>query len=422
MATSFRIAALLLTWLCATLAFAQDETPAPQTDNEEVTEQVQPDQEVEVNEDNYRQFMELKDGLQQRTVAPQDSYESGSGLQKLDNLPEASQKHLRNQLREVISQGDRWQPGDENADYPYVPSAEARTDAGLQKQEIEAWGELLDSYHAREAQIYANSARSSAALAGSGAGMSGQDGETGDKGENNASGGHEGSERPGSRQDGEAGSFTPGQQGGARTQSPEGVSQSAMEFLQNAGYQGGNSSADGAQQQAGESGQMTGQAQQGTQQAMAQAGAQGQGQSANPGAQGASQAQEPDGSEQNAMQYLQQLGQQPDGSNESGGQQSGEGGEAGSAQNQQETMARKSQDISIEHTSSESDEAAIEGVSQNALEYLAGEGAAAEDAPPDTLSIEDLFNAQGVSIGVGTGSQQEPEEPPEIPDKSGGGS
>jgi hypothetical protein len=60
-------------------------------------------QEVEVNEDNYRQFMELKDTRLQNNAFPETAYKSQAQMQKLDNLPEESQKHLRNQLREIIA-------------------------------------------------------------------------------------------------------------------------------------------------------------------------------------------------------------------------------------------------------------------------------------------------------------------------------
>ncbi len=116
-------------------------------------------QEVEINEDNYRQFMELKDANLQREVIPENVFKPGSGLQKLEKLPEESQKHLRNELREIIVQGDPWQPGDEQGEFPYTPSAAAANNPGLEKQEREAWGELVDSYNQREAQIYENCCR-----------------------------------------------------------------------------------------------------------------------------------------------------------------------------------------------------------------------------------------------------------------------
>lgn len=453
MANRLRFAPLLiLASLCATVAFAQQDTPAPQAaDDAEV--QAPPDQEVEVNEDNYRQFMELKDDLRQRTVVPEESYGSRSGLQKLDKLPEESQKHLRDELREIISRGDRWQPGDENADYPYVPSDAAQGNANLQKQEAEAWGELLDNYHAREAQIYANSARTRAAVAASGA-MPGQAGEPSGDGETRpgqaAQAGQEQDSKPGSSGD----SFSPNTQGADGEQDAEGVAQNAMEFLEKAGYQGGSSSSDSAQQQTGDGGQAQTAGQQGdaadstAQSESAQAGSsesveQGdegveqnameflqqmgqQGDAADSAAQpesaqaGTSQeaGQGNEGTEQNAMEFLQQTGQQQ---GAAGAQQAADGGEAGSAgdqettSNEEDTAATYSQQVTTEAGTDERDEPAAEGVSQNALEYLEGEGATGEQSQ-DTLSIEDLVKARGVVIGVDTGAaQDDPDEPPQDP-------
>ena len=182
---TFQFAFLLLVALSLSdlPVYAQDVPPATQPsdgDSDNATSEsgdVPPSQEVEINEDNYRQFMELKDARQQRDMLPENSYQSQAGLQKLDKLPEASQKHLRNQLREIIVQGDKWQPGDEENNYPYVPSAAAMTDQALQKQEAEAWGELVDGYHEREAEIYARSSRMQSA--GRSAGESGDGSEQG---------------------------------------------------------------------------------------------------------------------------------------------------------------------------------------------------------------------------------------------------
>ena len=162
----------ILVFLYAPADFAQDDeattTQASGADVEETapdSEEVPAGQEVEINEDNYRQFMELKEARQQRDMLPENSYQSQAGAQKIDKLPEESQKHLRNELREIIIQGDQWQPGDEDADYPYVPSKTASTNQALQKQEADAWGELVDNYHKREAEIYGNTSRSKAASA-----------------------------------------------------------------------------------------------------------------------------------------------------------------------------------------------------------------------------------------------------------------
>jgi len=121
-------------------------------------------QEVEYNEDNYRRYMELKDQPIEASSLPTNAFKPGT--QKLDELPEASQKHLRNQLRQIIMEAAEWAPGDENNKYPYVASEAAQQDPGLKQQEAEAWGELVGKYQEREAQIYANSFRSRSASGG----------------------------------------------------------------------------------------------------------------------------------------------------------------------------------------------------------------------------------------------------------------
>ena len=124
--------------LFLTPVYAQDDETAPPSTTgpgEAATEEpeIRAGQEVEINEDNYRQFMELKDPTLQREIIPENAFKPGSGLQKLDKLPEESQKHLRNQLREIIVQGDPWQPGDEETEYPYTPSEAAGHNPALEK-------------------------------------------------------------------------------------------------------------------------------------------------------------------------------------------------------------------------------------------------------------------------------------------------
>ena len=204
------------------LGFTQDKESSKETEPKDVD--VPSGQEVEINEDNYRQFMELRDARDQRNMLPENAFKPGSGAQKLDKLPEESQKHLRNQLREIIMQGDQWQPGDEIGEHPYVPSAAASTDASLAKQETEAWGELVENYHQREAQIYENSARSQAAK--SNAHNAGQGGE-----------GQESSQPTQGEQGGAADSYSPNAQNDPNATSTQGVSQNAMEFLSEKGSQ-----------------------------------------------------------------------------------------------------------------------------------------------------------------------------------------
>lgn len=235
--------------------FAQDEQPAtPPVKEAEATTAEEPkssaSQEVEINEDTYRQFMELKDANQQRDIIPEETFKPGSGLQKLEKLPEESQKHLRNELREIIVGGDPWQPGDEDADYPYVPSNAARTDPSLQKQELEAWGELVDSYNQREAQIYANKA-------GNRATMSPEDGAGEMPGQGSMQNGESGQDKEGAQgsqnsataesdQTDTAGTYSPGAANDPNAQSTSGVSQNAMEFLQGLGKNGGNAREESA--------------------------------------------------------------------------------------------------------------------------------------------------------------------------------
>ena len=421
----------------------KQQNPAPGSStavNKQEKASVESGQEVEINEDNYRQFMELKDGTQQRAVLPENAYQPRSGMQKLDELPEASQKHLREQLREVIVNSDQWQPGDENKEYPYEPSAAATGNPALAKQEAEAWGELVDGYHQREAQIHDNSARANAA-GNSGGEIPGPEGSAGQAPQNMAGqmggqmAGQSGSQAGGQAGEGEQGSQQnqqgqPGQQsresqaqrqaqrqaqGAARdpnAKSTEGVSQNAMEFLQQISQQNGNASAAtrstaGPQGQPGQPGQQ-GKGQQGSE---SEAGA---GQQAQEGSESETsagqQAQEGSESETSAGQQA-QAGSE---SEASAGQQAtdGNGSEADDGQQGAEkppsTNPTAPADNPQEATAEPEDDSPV-GVSQNALQYLAGQGEN-DNSDPDqtapaavrgTLSINDLLNAQGVGNSPG---------------------
>ena len=121
---------------------------------------------VDVSEDNFRRSMELRDReLQRSPDLTTGSYSSSTGLQALEGLPEASQKHLREQLREVIVENGPWTPEDAGTAYPYVPSEQAEKSKTLAKREQQAWGEMVSEYHDREAAIHANAARTQAATA-----------------------------------------------------------------------------------------------------------------------------------------------------------------------------------------------------------------------------------------------------------------
>ena len=376
--------------LCTAITFAQDEEAATTLPQETEAEETSPEneavragQEVEINEDNYRQFMELKDPRLQRDMLMENSYQSQAGMQKLDKLPEESQKHLRNQLREIILEGDQWQPGDEETEYPYVPSVAAATNQGLKNQEAEAWGELVDNYHQREAETYSNSSRSRAAAAASGTSSSpgspgspgeGADGKEGTDGSGSEQAGEEGqasNQESSSDQAGSAGSYSPNAANDPNATSTEGVSQNAMEFLAEITSENSTSGASNAgENNADESntGSEAGSDSMGTAQENAQAGQQ-------------------DSGEQDAAAST--------------------------------STAQNPDNDPLEESTS--------GTSQNALQYLT-EGSAQGDQPPqhepDTLTIEELLNARGVRGGAGASptpgisiGQDEPTD--KDPDKDG---
>ncbi len=291
------------------LTSLQQDTAEPATEEPEI----RAGQEVEINEDNYRQFMELKDPNLQREIIPENAFKPGSGLQKLDNLPEESQKHLRNQLREIIVQGDPWQPGDEETEYPYTPSEAAGNNPALEKEEMEAWGELVDSYHDRESQIYENSSGSQAARGseqGSSNSQQNGQGSPGGGQEGEGSEGQQGGQEGQPNQSETEGTYSVNGSGNPDAKSTAGVSQNAMEFLQGLG-KGGGSTGQGNQGDSTEGdGPGGNSATPSEAQSQAQAGQQrGAGQdtsenSASPGSTGDANADSTAGSSQNAMEFL----------------------------------------------------------------------------------------------------------------------
>lgn len=188
--------------------------------------------EVEFSEDNFRRSMELRDRELQRSVdLTTGTYSHQTGVQTLDELPEASQKHLRNQLREVILRQGPWTPEEAGKAYPYVPSAAAERDGALRSREQVAWGDLVENYHEREAAIHAASAGREAASTGAR--------EPGGPGRD--SGGQESADGAEDRKAGRAAALTQMLESGAASgaaqaaeaaPSTAGVSQNAMEYLQ----------------------------------------------------------------------------------------------------------------------------------------------------------------------------------------------
>jgi X-linked retinitis pigmentosa GTPase regulator len=486
--------------------FAQEDEPASSTvpvGEEQASEEAEAPagQEVEINEDNYRQFMELKDAMRQRDVIPENIFKPGSGLQKLDKLPEESQKHLRNQLREIIVQGDPWQPGDEETEYPYTPSAAAGTNPALEKQELEAWGELVESYHDRESQIYENSSGSQAAR-GSEQGSSGssQNG-TGQPGSNSQNGEGSQGQQPGQEgnpdQTAGEGTFSVNGSSDPNAKNTAGVSQNAMEFLQGTGQSGGgpgNARQGDSSTPSNTQAQVRGDQQNGAEQStvanngtpnpagdtnaestagtsqnamefLAGNAGQGQGQGAGESGTASSGENQGQGETQEGEQGKAQQNGQEDGQadGQEGGQEDGqddgqdgeqegdqdndqgdsqEGGQNNEqAQDEQQTEVPEESDSNIPPSSSdpaspaEPDEESTDGASQNALEYLTGEGGQTDEGtsnepvttqPSGTLTIQDLLNARGVGESTGTnpasnrpGEEQQPDE--NIPDNDGGG-
>ena len=357
-------------------AFAQDEDVAPASELEQsdgADDAASTDQEVEINEDNYRQFMELKDAIPQRGVMPETAYKSQAQMQKLDKLPEESQKHLRNQLREIIVQGDPWKPGDEDADYPFTPSAAAEKSSSLQKQETEAWGELVDSYHQREAQIYGNSSRSAAAAASDslGGGQRNGPGNDGGDGGNDSNQGGQGQQAGKENSSGEtasAGSYSPNSSNDQAEENTDGVSQNAMEFLNAQTGTDSNQQTDNQNSQAGS----------------------------------ASNKQEQSNEEaQNALEFLNTNSSTASNSN--------------SAQSDPQVPDSDKQ-VTVKQEDA-----------QNALDYLNGSSAVNDPTTDaDTISIQDLLNARGVSrstqtapLPVDGNSNKVPVDEPV--DKDGGG-
>lgn len=424
-------------------------------------------QEVEINEDNYRQFMELRDPRQRRGIMPEDAFKPGSGSQKLDDLPESSQKHLRNQLRGIISRGEEWKPGDEDGNYPYVPSEAALANSQLQKQEAEAWGELVDSYHKREAQIYENSARSRAAMASensmngnpsqgaSGAGTSGEQGSPGQKG-GKAEAGEQNQSQSQSPSDQSSQDSTAQQNTSQVTSSSSssGVSQNAMEFLQRMANKDGQMNGDNSSQDGQEPNPQPGDGPGGPEtepnQVTQQSEADGGSSSDNPNQESSPEtdAESVAGTSQNAMDFLKEQGSagdnNADGKADQPGEENGDGEESG--QTEEMVMEETTTETGLSESgqseataSNQANEGEATGASQNALEYLMGDeqvvqpGAVQPGQAPGgnasgtsgTLNISDLINAKGVGTDPGLAP---PDKLPEDqnsggkpPDKDGDG-
>lgn len=477
----FAVLVVLLVYLFTPSVFAQDSEPALASDAEvEEAAPAEPEipasQEVEINEDNYRQFMELRDANRQRDIIPEDVFKPDTGLQKLQKLPEESQKHLRNQLREVISQGDEWQPGDEETEYPYTPSEAASTDPSLAKQELEAWGELVDGYNQREAQIYENSSGTRSAMGtengtsenpGNSAGSPNGGGQSGE-----GSQGQQNGQENNPDQNDSAGTYSPNASNDSNSDNTAGVSQNAKEFLQGLGKAGGNAGDGDSETPAenGGQGESPTPSETGSQTQIGQQDSSSQESATTSGSAGTARdpnARSTAGTSQNAMEFLKSNSGQGDAESEDStatsqtGQGQGEtqadeqnvaqadgqdaaqsdGQDEGQAQDGQQTEATE-KSVSTPPPASTSlistvdaEKESIAGASQNALDYLTGGSVQTDDGvkgEPDTtqqegtLTIQDLLNAQGISNSTGTApastNPDEEQQPDEAKlDKDGGG-
>jgi hypothetical protein len=221
---------VLFLLLIATLAVAlttQAQENSPQRDGSDETSD-----QVEESEEAYRRRMELEGARQQETFS-NTSYSSQAKQEKIDKLPEESQKNIRAQITDIIIENGEWKPSDVLQDYPYQPTEAAGEDSELLKQEQEAWAEQVDKYHEREAAAF-GATRPPMPGTGeqqAGAGDGGESQQQGGQGK--AEGGQE-SEQSVSDESRTAGAYAPYQSGKRSEEdalSTAGVSESALDFL-----------------------------------------------------------------------------------------------------------------------------------------------------------------------------------------------
>lgn len=219
---------LLLATLAVALAAQAQENSQQRDGSDETSDQ------VEESEEAYRRRMELEGARQQETFS-NTSYSSQAKQEKIDKLPEESQKNIREQITDIIIENDEWEPSDVLQDYPYQPTAAAGEDSELLKQEQDAWAEQVDKYHEREAAAFGATRPpmpgTGEQQAGAGDGAEGQ--QQGEQGQGKPGGGQEG-EQTESDESRTAGAYAPYQSGKQSEEdelSTAGVSESALDFL-----------------------------------------------------------------------------------------------------------------------------------------------------------------------------------------------
>lgn len=212
-----QILTLLLAFLANPPLAAQE---PPSADDDGSSEQ------VEDSDEAFRRRMELEDARRR-----DPSYTTPLGKQqkeqeKIDELPPASRENIRDQLVGIIMEEGQWEPSDALEEYPYEPTAAAREDADLMRQEQEAWDEQIEKYHEREAAAFG----AYRTPPGNPGGTDGQPGESGT----------ERGEAGGSGQAGQAGSagsyapYTADRSADEDEVSTAGAQQSALDFLRGA--------------------------------------------------------------------------------------------------------------------------------------------------------------------------------------------
>lgn len=178
---------------------------------------------VDESEESFRARMELREQRYREQQRSNTTFSYSTNREgKLANLPPESRDHIRSQLRDLVIDSRLWKPGEDLTGYPYEPSAAAKNDALLARQEREAWVEQLQKYQARQEAAAAAGERAA------GPGRTGGDsaGEAGDSG------------RPAARSPAgqpDAGTPSSGPAPTDRSANGRGVSESALEFLQQRG-------------------------------------------------------------------------------------------------------------------------------------------------------------------------------------------
>lgn len=229
-------AAFFLTFTACGNLFAQTSAAGNEAESGEAEKDTS--QRVDESEESFRTRMELRDLRYRQQPRADMTYSSGGEKSKLDQLPEASREHVKEQLRDMMMASRQWKPGEDVSDYPYEPSAAAQTDANLRSLEREAWAEQLQKYQQREAAAYAT------AKDGKDGEQGGQEGGKGTEGagtgETNDSAGA-GSQAASKSQANSARNPEPytGRDHEMEAISTAGVSESALSFLQSKGGQMG---------------------------------------------------------------------------------------------------------------------------------------------------------------------------------------